>query len=138
MVPQFLDVESKIIGPISARQFVILLAMGLVMAVLYRIFLFGTFLGLGVPVFVLGVVFAFVRINGQPFHFFVLNAVQTFRRPMLRIWDKGYRARELKMLLKEEEVAPPVPSIEKAPLSTSRLQELSLIVNTGGMYRPED
>jgi hypothetical protein len=35
-------------------------------------------------------------------------------------------------------VAPPKPRSVKEQVSTSRLQELSLIANTGGVYRPED
>jgi len=137
-VPQFIDIEDKILGPLSARQFLILLAVGLTDALLYKLLTFWKFLAVGVPIFIIGVTFAFIRINGQPFHFFVLNMIQTFRKPLLRVWDKGLTDTELRPFLKDSAVLPPAPTISKAPMATSRLQELSLIVNTGGVYQPEE
>lgn len=138
-IPQFIDVENKILGPLSARQFLILLVMGLSDTLLYKLLLFWKFLLVGVPIFLLGITFAFIRINGQPFHFFVLNMVQTFRKPLLRVWDKQMTDAELKPYLRGETmVVLPERFIRKGPVTTSRLQELSLIVNTGGLYQPDE
>jgi hypothetical protein len=138
VVPQFLDVEAKIIGPISARQFIILLAVSLTLAILYKLLLFETFLFVGLPLLGLGVVFAFIKINAQPFHFFLLNLLQTLRRPSWRVWDKELASEEIKNFLKEElPEASPMPPL-KEPLLTSRLEELSLVVNTGGVYKKSE
>ena len=67
VVPQFLDVEAKIIGPITGRQFVILLATILAEFLIYSIFLNILFMLIfGIPTFALGIIFAFVKVNGQP------------------------------------------------------------------------
>lgn len=137
-VPQFIDVEDKIVGPLSARQFLILLAVGLLDALLYKLMLFWKFILIGIPIFIIGFVFAFIRVNGQPFHFFVLNMIQTFSRPLLRVWDKRLTSKEIKAFLRAKTVPPPPAAPSKAPLTVSRLRELSLIVNTGGAYEPED
>jgi len=136
-VPQFIDVEDKIIGPITTRQFVIMLVTALLMFVAYKLFDFGLFLLVAILEFALGGTLAFFRVNGQPFHFFLLNLIQTFRRPMLRIWDKSLTDSELRQLALKPPEVKVASRVKKELLTTSRLSELSLIVNTGGVYNPE-
>jgi len=138
VVPQFIEVEDKIIGPLTVRQFLILLITVFVMFIEYKLADFGLFLLIGILTFIIGGVFAFFRINGQPFHFFCLNLIQTFRRPGLRVWDKEYSDGELMDIIKKPPPPPPVARIRKEPLAATKLTELSLVVNTGGVYNPED
>jgi hypothetical protein len=139
VVPQFLDVETKIIGPITARQFAILLMMVLVEFIIYRVFLsLWAILGIGIPVMGLAITFAFARVNGQPFHYIVLNIIQTLRKPGLRVWDKRISDKLLRISLKKEEKKAEIPPTHKPPISSSRLADMSLIVNTGGVYQPDE
>lgn len=138
VVPQFIDIEDKIIGPISARQFIILLVVILTDTLLFKFLTFGKFLLVAIPILFVGLVVAFVRINGQPFHYFVLNIVQTLRKPAIRVWDKTVTDTEARMFMKTEELPPAVLPPTRAPVTSSRLAELSLVVNTGGVYNPED
>ena len=138
VVPQFIDVEDKIFGPVTARQFVILLVAGLLIVLAYKLADFALF------VFILAIigggslVLAFVKINGQPFHYFILNIIQTLRRPALRIWNKIYDVADLKRLRDEAKVVVP-EAIKPVPkLSYSRIRDLSLTVNTGGYYQSEE
>lgn len=139
VVPQFLDVEAKIIGPITGRQFVILLITAVLDAAIYRIFLsLITMLAIGLPVTLIGLAFAFAKVNGQPLHFIVLNVVQTMRKPFLRVWDKQLTDQEIKdrMIKPVEEKVEVLP--QKPAIQQSRLSELTMVVNTGGEYVPED
>ncbi len=139
VVPQFLDVEAKIIGPITARQFVIMLVTLLLEFVIYRLFLnLLVIIVLGVPLLIAGIAFAFGKVNGQPLHYLVINIIQTVRRPGRRVWDKTLSDADLKVYLQKEVVPEPVKIPHKAPLEQSRLSELTLVVNTGGVYRAED
>jgi hypothetical protein len=137
-VPQFIDIEDKIIGPITVRQFLIMLFDGLLIALIYRLADFSLFVILGLIFGTMGVVLAFVKINGQPFHYFLLNLLQTSLRPALRVWDKSLTFNEAKMLIE----LPPAPPEKAAPVkeraTASKLSELSLVVNTGGAYKPEE
>ncbi|MEK7183605.1 MAG: PrgI family protein [Patescibacteria group bacterium] len=139
VVPQFLDVEAKIIGPITARQFLIMLGTLLLDFVIYRVFL-NVFIviALGVPVLALGIAFSFAKVNGQPFHYMVLSVIQTLRRPARRVWDKSLSDADLRVYLKKEVVAMSAPKTIKKPLERSRLSELSMVVNTGGVYEGDD
>lgn len=137
-VPQFIDVEDKIFGPVTVRQFVIILFDGLLLAILYKLADLTLFVLLLAVLGGAGLVLAFVKVNGQPFHYFILNFLQTLRKPPLRIWQKQYSDAELKMLARVEKIMP-LPSLphKELPLAT-KLGELSLLVDTGGVYRPEE
>lgn len=134
-VPQFIDVENKIIGPITTRQFVTLLSAAVVIAIFYKIFDFSLFVTAGLGVLAIASCFAFVKINGRPFHFFVLNIVQTLRRPRLRVWNNRLLAIEhtQKIDLKIGEAKP----LPKEYYKKSRLAEIALVVDTKGRYRGE-
>lgn len=133
VVPQFIDVETKIIGPITARQFLILLSASLLIALFYRILHFNPFLIVAAIILLVAVVFAFVKINGRPFHFFVLNIMQTVRRPSIRVWNH-------KVILPEQLEKVITQKIDYNPetkkeYKSSRLAEIALIVDTGGKYK---
>lgn len=136
VVPQFIDVESKIIGPITARQFLILLVATLLGALFYRLFHFNTFLILAIILFIIAGVFAFAKVNGRPFHFFVLNLLQTTRRPWLRVWNhKVIVPEKEEVVITKKSDYEPVP---KARYKGSRLAEVSLIIDTGGKYKGQN
>jgi hypothetical protein len=79
-----------------------------------------------------------LRVNGQPFHYFLLNLIQTSKRASLRVWNKEKTEEELQAYLKVELPPPPPPKIRKEPLSQSKLSEIALLLDTGGIYSPED
>ena len=134
-VPQFIDVESKIIGPLTTRQFLIILGGAIIMGLSYRIFDFSLFLTISIFTFLILVLFAFVKINGRPFHQFILSMLKTLRRPGIRVWsNRGVALDEpvqVPVVKKEEKAAP------KEFYKKSRLAELSLIVDTKGRYKGE-
>lgn len=136
-VPQFIDVEDKIIGPVTTRQFIIMLAVGLISFVLYKLLAFIPFVISAVVLLGVGATVAFVKINGQPFHFFLLNLLQTWRSPNLQIWDKELTQTQLKEYIKARGAPPKIEKPRKESLTTSRLSEISLTVDTGGVYEPE-
>ena len=138
VVPQFIDVEDKIFGPITIRQFLIFMVAGLVIFLAFR---FGKFWVFVTTLILLGgtsLIFAFYRPNGQAFHYFLLNIFQTLRKPSLRLWRKDYGNDELNYLrgLVTEKVVEEGP--KKKPVREQHIRDLALVVNTGGYYRPDD
>lgn len=134
-VPQFIDVEPKIIGPITARQFFIFLGAALLIFITYKLFNFSTFIFISVFIFALAGVFSFLKINGRSFHYFILNIIQASRRPALRIWNHkavNFENKEEKQI-KYENILPP-----DKYFAQERLAELSLIIDTKGKYKGED
>ncbi|MEI7620532.1 MAG: PrgI family protein [Candidatus Falkowbacteria bacterium] len=133
-VPQFIDVEAKIIGPITTRQFLIFLAAALIIFISFKVFDFGLFLTVAIVVFLVAGTFAFLKVNGRPFHYFVLNLVQTLKKPSTRVWNHqqpSFEEKENKEF-KFEEV------IVNKKLNEAQLAELSLIIDTKGKYQGDE
>lgn len=138
VVPQFIDNEDKIMGPLTGRQFIITLVMFMTLAVMWKLMPIVWFALIGVPFFAFGVILAFIKVNGQPFHLFLLNLTQTLRKPRLRVWDKRLTDAEVRAHLTKVVPPPPPTRGRKTFANASRLQELTLVVNTGGVYKPEE
>ena len=87
VVPQFIDVEGKIIGPITIRQFILMLAGGLLIFLTFRFLSFTIFIFSTVFIVIFVVIFGFVKVNSRPIHKFIINVMKTiFGRPLLRAW----------------------------------------------------
>jgi len=137
IVPQFIDLEPKIIGPITPRQFIILITTFGLIFVCYKLTDFGLFIIEAIVLFVLGGTLAFFKVNGRPIHYFLLNLFETFKKPNIRIWRKEY------IPVAEKEFRERGKKIEKLvvprkPLSTAKLSQISLLVDTGGKYEEEE
>jgi len=103
VVPQFIEVESKVIGPISVRQFIILLASAGLIFIWYSLFSTIPLVVLSIPTLGIGIIFAFAKVNGQPFHNFALSLVQTLQRPRLSLWKRQiHRQVVVKMARKDK------------------------------------
>ena len=139
VVPQFIEVESKVIGPISVRQFIILLSGAGLLYIEFELFSFWVFAVLGVFTTALVGTFAFAKVNSQPFHIFALSAIQTARRPKLSIWNRHASMHVVtKSARKDKSDKKSEPFVPKPEVSESHLAELSLIVDTGGRYTAQD
>ncbi|MEA2088629.1 MAG: PrgI family protein [Patescibacteria group bacterium] len=138
VVPQFIDIENKIFGPITIRQFILLMCALLLSIIFYKFVDFLLFLLLSAFIFGIASIFAFTRVNGRPIHYFLLNFIQTSIRPKRRVWCKDFGIAEFKSRIAdkkdaEKEVVLSRPKI----LVKSKLSKLSLIVDTGGRYQEE-
>lgn len=134
-VPQFVDVESKVIGTLTVRQFMIILAGCILIGVSYKIFSFGIFSVISVFILIIFGAFAFVKINGRPFHFFVLNFIQTSKRASFRVWNHRRTLEDEDMDIEKVIKGEGEEKFNKEALTHSRLNELSLVVDTQGVYR---
>lgn len=136
IVPQFISNENKIWGPVTVRQFVIILVGALFIFVSYKLSDFSLFLLEAIIIIILIIFSAFYRVNGAPFHVFAINVVQTLKKPRIRIWQKIYIKHE-ELKTKDEKIAPSAPIQKKSFLPSRKLSELSLIIDTGGVYKGE-
>ena len=87
-VPQFIEIEDKIIGPLTLKQF-FYLAGGVALIIFFWYFLkFWLFIFLALPTAALSVSLAFVKINGRPFIFFLASMFGYLIKPKVYIWKK--------------------------------------------------
>jgi hypothetical protein len=85
-VPQFIEVEDKIFGPFTWRQF-LYLSGGVGMAtVLFFTTPFLVFVLLGLPIAVLAGALSFYPVNNRPFSFFLEAVINYLTRDHLYLW----------------------------------------------------
>lgn len=87
-VPQFIEVESKIFGPLTLKQFIYLLGAGGIAFIIYSLLGFFFAFLLGLPVIALGAALAFYKVNNQPFIKVVDNFIKHYMSPRLFLWKK--------------------------------------------------
>jgi hypothetical protein len=136
-IPQFIDVESKIIGPLTVRQFIISLSGLIVIGICYKLLEFWTFVVVGLFIFAITGTFAFAKINGRPFHFFLLNFIQTSSKSNLRVWNHRIMNKEVDKDKEGKQFSESNLVPAKPQPSSSRINELSLVVDTHGTYKGE-
>lgn len=88
-VPQFIDVEDKIFGPLTLKQF-IYVAGGASITLVTTTF-FGVFLGIIIasPILLLSLALAFYKINNRPFIHTLESAFVYITKDKLYIWKKS-------------------------------------------------
>ena len=87
-VPQFIDIEDKIFGPFTWKQFIYLMGGGGIAAVLFLTTNFFIFTIFGFPVLALALLLAFYRINDRPFVVFLESMAMYYSNTKLYLWHK--------------------------------------------------
>ena len=124
-------------GPLTVRQFLIMLVCFMILFIYYKVFDFALFITAGLLTFAIFGILAFAKINGRPFHFFILNLIQTLKKPGLRIWNNfDMNQSMVDEVVEKEEIDYVV--VAPKPISSSRLTELSLTVDTSGTYKAKE
>lgn len=119
--------EDKIIGPFTMKQFIYLLVSGGAVygwwSYLQNNFVdfMPIFLVLAIPVGLLGVSFALLKINDRPFEVFVLSMFQFLSTPKQRMWREGYKSEPV--IIKDQ--ASTTSLDEGKPKDTRSLDDLS-------------
>ena len=87
-VPQFIEIEDKIFGPLTWRQFLYLGGGAGMGAVLFFTTPFVIFLILGLPLSLLAGALAFYPVNNRPFSYFLEAVVNYLRGHKLYLWKR--------------------------------------------------
>jgi hypothetical protein len=127
-VPQFIDTEDKIVGPLTAKQLGWLFCAGAIVLVIWNLLDFGTFIITAIPVVAIFGAFAFYRPNGQPFLKFIVSLVFFGVRPKVYLWK---RDTQIKLTLKKAIVKKPAAgeNIRKKSLNQDKIQEISSLLD---------
>lgn len=87
-VPQFIEVEDKIIGPLTLKQFMYLAVGGAILFILYFYLKFALWFLAVLIVTPLALALAFLKINGRPFIYFLMSVIAFIFKPKLYLWKK--------------------------------------------------
>lgn len=124
-VPQFIEVEDKIFGPLTFKQFIYLAGGGGLCLLFFTLLPIYLTILFGLPVAAFALALAFYKVNGRPFIFSVEHAFGYFFGNKLYLWKQ--REPEPKHAAAPLPAAPAPLAVPR--LSDSRLKDLSWSLN---------
>ena len=119
-VPQFIEIEDKIIGPLTIKQFVYMAGGAGMAFIAYRFLPFILAVPVMAVVIILGLALAFYKVNDRNFIEFLESMFNYYTKDKLYIWKKEQKKIERR---KTTDVAPNQVYVPR--LSDSKLKELS-------------
>lgn len=134
-VPQFITMESRIIGPLTLKQFLYLAFAGAILFVLWFLLIPAVWIFVAIPIIAAAATFAFLKINDRPFVYFFLSLLKYITKPKLYIFSTAPAEIKQEVAPKKEEVA--IPKVVEKKLTSSKLKELALILDTGSELTSE-
>jgi hypothetical protein len=120
-IPQFIEVEDKIFGPLTLKQFFYLIGGAAAIFLLYVALPLFLVILLAPPVGAFAAALAFFKVNNQPFMKVVENAFRHFTKARVYTWKK----REIKRKKIKKEEGPQKEQVYVPKLTTSKLSNLS-------------
>lgn len=124
-VPQFIDIEDKIVGPLTAKQLGWLAAGAVILLFCYGLLDQSAFV---ISAIIVGLIFgslAFYRPYNQPLINFVMSSVMFATRPKRYLW---HRTTEKIQRAVDKPVAMPV--IEKKKFDSQKVADISKLLDT--------
>lgn len=128
-VPQFIDVEDKIAGPLTWKQLLWMIGMGAVLLVFFNFFDTTLFIIAAIPVVLLFAAFAFYKPNGFPMTTFVFYAFLFLFRPKVAVWE---RPRNVRPKPQPKVVQEEVKDTRQKQINQEKLTELAHILDNRG------
>lgn len=121
-VPQFIDVEDKLFGPLTFKQFAYLVGGAGLIFVIYKFLPIWLAIPIILPVAGLSAALACYRINDQPFIYYLQAFIAYSLKSKLYIWKQRAYKEEVGKEKIEENIQP-VSVVPK--ISSSKLKDLS-------------
>jgi hypothetical protein len=122
-VPQFIEVEDKIIGPLTLRQFIYLAGGGGIVVICLLLLPFVIGVLIAIPVGALAAALAFYKVNGKSFIDMLEYGLSYFVSSRLYLWKKDKPEPVAPTSVVEASVAPTVTP--KEGISRKKLEELA-------------
>ncbi|HEY4498336.1 MAG TPA: PrgI family protein [Candidatus Paceibacterota bacterium] len=86
-VPQFIETEDRVVGPLTLKQFAYIAAAGILVVIFFLLFNFWLWLILTALVSSVGLALAFVRVNGRPLIVFLRALFDNFWKPKIYVFQ---------------------------------------------------
>lgn len=119
-VPQFLEIEDKIFGPLTFKQFLYLGGGAGLAFLAWTILPNPISIIVGAPLLIFFVALAFYKVNDRPFIFLIENMFKFLFSKKLYLWKKENKKPE-----KKKEDINKLPMVAVPKLSDSKLRDLS-------------
>ena len=87
-VPQFIELEDKIVGPLTLKQFLFIGGGAGILFVLWFFLTLGAFIIAAIPIAALSAALAFYKPSGRPFPTMIVSFINYILKPRLYLWKK--------------------------------------------------
>ena len=129
-IPQYIEHEAKIVGPLTLRQFLYIGGAGGICLILY--------FSVSLPIFILSAIIlmlfsfslAFLKVGGRPLPTYFKNFLFFLTKPKIYLWKKKEMAFGIKMVKEEKKKEEKGEAVELKIAEKSRLKQLATEVET--------
>ncbi|TRZ64846.1 MAG: PrgI family protein [Spirochaetia bacterium] len=87
-IPQFIEIENKVVGPLTLKQFFYLAVAAAISFAFYFVLAFWLWIMITAVLVSTSLALAFIKYNGQPLPKIILYAFGFFWRPKFYLWQK--------------------------------------------------
>lgn len=138
-IPQNIDIEDKILGPFTLRQFLYIIVGGISIYVLFNIF--GTtnfilFAALSAPIAMITLALVFIKINERPFLDFFFYFFAYVQDPKQKKWIKSTKVKEFNITARvageEKQKQQELADLSRRGIAISQLSQLSIVLDSRG------
>lgn len=129
VVPQYVDIEDKIVGPLTWKQLGWFFAGGTILVILWKLLDESAFYTVAIPIIIIVVLFAFYKPQGLPLIQFAGFAILYIFKPRTYTWQ---RDPEIKKQKKIEPIEMNQVVYNKKPLDTDDISILAHTLDTRG------
>ena len=127
-VPQYIDVEDKIAGPLTAKQLGWMIALGVALLIMWNVFSKPIFFIIAIPLTILIIALAFFKPYGQPLGSFIVFGVMYFFRPKVYFWKRTPQ----KIAANMEKARVAENHLEEKKVTSESIKNLARIIDSEG------
>ncbi len=135
-VPQFIEIEDKIFGPLTWRQFLYLGGGVGMAAVIFFTLPLWVFIFFGLPLAVLAGALSFYPVNNRPFSFFLEAIFNYLSRQRLYLWRQNNELVHKKLASNRETTSTP-PPIPNQPTEQKNIMSLARRLELQALQKKE-
>lgn len=133
-VPRNIDMEDRIVGPLTMSQFIYVATGSIIIYVLYKAYFIDNptvfYIG-SIPVAIIFTSMAFLKVQEEPFPKFIVSTILFFAKPKRRVWHKD-NIDSGSHVIKKTPTTPEQKSEPHQGVTKQKLNELTTLLDTSG------
>ena len=125
-VPQFLDVEDKVVGPFTGKQALFMIIGFGVLLISFTFFPISFFIVIAIPTIILTLAFAFWKPKGFTVSRWMTNIINYYTTPHFYVWRREPDSKMFKQTQRKQSSK----EVQAIPISKNRIKELAWLLDT--------
>jgi hypothetical protein len=125
-VPQFIEQEAKIVGPLTFKQFIYIGSAGIICLILFHIAPPVIFFSLAIILVTGSFCLAFIKINGKPLLTTIMNFFNFLISPKIFLWQKNKTKTQTQTKINIETFKKSSPSFKEELSKESQIKKIEM------------